>query len=204
MVLGEPDVAESVADEVVRPAPRRIRAGIVACDRYGKLDERGGKRVWRTLTTAAAHGASNKKEERRQYSHGYLVRMVFTMFDGRLSIPGICAGNQWLRLEHRIYPNYPCLGDNSVNRMIAIVMTLFLTIALGCGKSKVEAPSANDVTEFHNAVQEGDATIVERLLSAKPNLVNAPNERGETPLKVAKQKNNDELADVITKHGGHE
>jgi len=74
----------------------------------------------------------------------------------------------------------------------------------GCGKAKTVPPSANDISEFQTAVQDGDAMVVDRLLKAKPALVNVPNQNGETPLKVAKQKNNDELADVIKKHGGHE
>jgi ankyrin repeat protein len=53
-------------------------------------------------------------------------------------------------------------------------------------------------------VQEGDATIVDRLLSAKPNLANVKNDRDETPLKVAEKADNQELADTIRKHGGHE
>ena len=87
-----------------------------------------------------------------------------------------------------------------------VLKLLCLTVLFGpgCGKAKVEAPSSNDVSEFHAAVQDGDAAVVDRLLKAKPALVNAPNQNGETPLKVAKQKNNDELAEVIQKNGGHE
>jgi len=76
----------------------------------------------------------------------------------------------------------------------------------GCGKKAATdtAASANEVSQFHAALQDGDAEIVRRLIQAKPYLVNAKNERGETPLKVAKQKGNDELADVISKAGGKE
>lgn len=89
-------------------------------------------------------------------------------------------------------------------RFRIILVCVFAIVIVGCGKAKTEAPSANDVTEFHAAVQDGDAAIVDRLLKAKPALVNSPNQNGETPLKVAKQKSNDELAEVIQKHGGHE
>ena len=86
---------------------------------------------------------------------------------------------------------------------IFVLFTLAIGLA-GCGKAKPVPPSANDVAEFQSAVQDGDAMVVDRLLKAKPALVNVPNQNGETPLKVAKQQNNDELAEVIQKHGGHE
>ena len=90
-------------------------------------------------------------------------------------------------------------------RQIWIFAVCVLAVGIsGCGKAKTVPPSANDVAEFQTAVQDGDAMVVDRLLKAKPALVNVPNQNGETPLKVAKQKNNDELADVIKKHGGHE
>jgi hypothetical protein len=39
---------------------------------------------------------------------------------------------------------------------------------------------------------------------AKPCLANAKSESGETPLKVANQKGDQELADVLKKHGAQE
>lgn len=75
---------------------------------------------------------------------------------------------------------------------------------VGCKRSAAPPPSDQERTEFFAAVQEGDATIVDRLLSAKPNLANVKNDSGETPLKVAEKADNQELADTIRKHGGHE
>jgi hypothetical protein len=45
---------------------------------------------------------------------------------------------------------------------------------------------------------------VDRLIRAKPALVNAPNQNGETPLKVAGQRGSEDVADLLRKHGGHE
>ncbi len=75
---------------------------------------------------------------------------------------------------------------------------------VGCKRSAPPPPTEQERTEFFAAVQEGDATIVDRLLSAKPNLANVKNDRDETPLKVAEKAANQELADTIRKHGGHE
>jgi ankyrin repeat protein len=76
----------------------------------------------------------------------------------------------------------------------------------GCSPSKAPAQTltAQEKSEFQTALLDGDATIVGRLLSAKPGLVNAPNDAGETPLKVANRMGNQELADVIKRHGGRE
>jgi ankyrin repeat protein len=60
------------------------------------------------------------------------------------------------------------------------------------------------VKEFYAAVQDGDGEIVRRLLQAKPYLANAKNASGQTPLAFAKQKGNEEVADVISKAGGRE
>jgi hypothetical protein len=76
----------------------------------------------------------------------------------------------------------------------------------GCGRKTAgpTAASANEVSQFYSAVSDGDAEIVRRLLQAKPYLANAKNESGQTPLAFAKQKGNEEVADVISKAGGHE
>ena len=75
----------------------------------------------------------------------------------------------------------------------------------GCGrKAAPPTPTATEVSEFHAAVQDGDAAIVDRLLRAKPYLVNAKNQNGETPLKVANEKGNQDVADLLRKNGGQE
>lgn len=77
-------------------------------------------------------------------------------------------------------------------------------VMVGCGKSEAPPPTQVEVQEFFAAVQEGDAVIVDRLLKAKPNLANAKNSAGETPLQVARKQNNEELAEVLKKHGAKE
>lgn len=94
-------------------------------------------------------------------------------------------------------------------RRIAAMLSLLVIAAvpLACGhKQASESPSPNsrEVTEFHAAVQDGDADIVRRLLQAKPYLANAKNSAGQSPLAAAKAKGNEEVADVIQKAGGHE
>jgi hypothetical protein len=75
---------------------------------------------------------------------------------------------------------------------------------MGCGKKKEETPASNptEVKEFFDAVNDGDADVVGRLLKVKPYLANAKNAEGQTPLAVAKAKGNDELVDVIKKANG--
>jgi ankyrin repeat protein len=73
---------------------------------------------------------------------------------------------------------------------------------VGCKRSAPPPPTEQERTEFFAAVQEGDATIVDRLLSAKPNLANAKNDQGQTALSVAQQAGNDELAETVKRHGG--
>lgn len=89
----------------------------------------------------------------------------------------------------------------------AVVMLLGVALA-GCGGgSKPQAapdPKSNEVREFHNALRDGDTEIVRRLISAKPYLVNARDEQGVTPLKVAQDQGNQELADLIKQKGGTE
>ena len=84
-------------------------------------------------------------------------------------------------------------------------LALALVTIAGCGK-KQEAPASNptEVKEFFDAVNDGDADVVARLLKVKPYLANARNAEGQTPLSVAKQKSNDELVEAIQKAGGKE
>ena len=86
------------------------------------------------------------------------------------------------------------------------ILLLVLFAPTGCGRkhSAPTAESANEVSQFYSAVQDGDAEIVRRLLQAKPYLANAKNESGQTPLAFAKQKGVEEVADVISKAGGKE
>jgi hypothetical protein len=92
-------------------------------------------------------------------------------------------------------------------RLKAILLAmcgLCCSVLIGCAKSEAPPPSQVEVQEFFAAVQEGDASIVDRLLKAKPNLANAKNSAGETPLQVARKQNNDELEEVLKKHGAKE
>lgn len=85
------------------------------------------------------------------------------------------------------------------------ILSLFCAMLMsGCGKKSATPPSAHEVQEFHAAVLDGDAAIVDRLLRAKPDMANARNAAGETPLAVAKKQPESDVADVIKKHGGHE
>ena len=84
------------------------------------------------------------------------------------------------------------------------IIAVLSLLPFGCGKKPPPALSQNDVQEFHAAVQDGDAAIVDRLLRAKPALVNAKNAAGETPLAVAKRQTESDVADTIRKHGGRE
>ena len=90
-----------------------------------------------------------------------------------------------------------------VYRVLTLIIIATL-LPIGCGKKPPAQLSANDIQEFHAAVQDGDATIVDRLLRAKPALVNAKNAAGETPLAVAKRQTESDVADTIHKHGGRE
>jgi len=73
---------------------------------------------------------------------------------------------------------------------------------VGCGKRAPNPPSATEVQEFQNALNDGDAAIVDRLLSAKPGLVNARNSEGRTPLAQARARDDAEMIQVIERHGG--
>jgi hypothetical protein len=94
-------------------------------------------------------------------------------------------------------------------RRVAALLSLLVIVVVpvGCGHkqaSESATPDSREVTEFHAAVQDGDADIVRRLLQAKPYLANAKNAAGQTPLAAAKAKGADDVAEVIQKAGGHE
>jgi ankyrin repeat protein len=84
------------------------------------------------------------------------------------------------------------------------LVLLCATALLGCGKRKAEPVTETERTEFFSAVQDGDAMIVDRLLSAKPGLASARNAQGETALTIARRAGNDDLVAVIRRHGGTE
>lgn len=75
---------------------------------------------------------------------------------------------------------------------------------VGCGRPKPAQPSSTEVQEFQNAMNDGDAAIVDRLLSAKPGLVNVRDSQGRTPLRQARDRDDAELIQVIERHGGKE
>ncbi len=86
----------------------------------------------------------------------------------------------------------------------AFIGVAFSVILAGCGKKKEATFSQNDISEFFAAVQDGDAEIIRRLLQAKPGLANAKGANGQTALQIAKQKNNDEMVEVLKKYGARE
>lgn len=80
---------------------------------------------------------------------------------------------------------------------------VMLASLYACGGRKGAAPLTDiEKREFASALQDGDPAIVDRLLSAKPALASAPLESGQTPLQFASGKGDQELADVIKRHGG--
>jgi ankyrin repeat protein len=88
-------------------------------------------------------------------------------------------------------------------RALAVVC-LFALAAPGCGKKSEPTTNPNEVREFHTVVQDGAADAAERLLRIRPYLANAKNENGETPLQVAKQRGDEEMVDLLRKHGAKE
>ncbi len=85
---------------------------------------------------------------------------------------------------------------------MALALCFFGGFGVGCRKSPPPAPSATEVQEFQNALSDGDAAIVDRLLSAKPGLVNVRDAQGRTPLAQARLRDDAEMIQVIKRHGG--
>jgi hypothetical protein len=85
-----------------------------------------------------------------------------------------------------------------------MLLTLGALALMGCGKKSSQGANATEVKEFFDAVNDGDADVVARLLRTRPYLANVKNDAGQTPLAVAKTKGNDELVDAIRKAGGKE
>lgn len=78
---------------------------------------------------------------------------------------------------------------------------------LGChrgGSSNTTAPSAGDISEFDSAVRDGDTDIVSRLITAKPDMLNAKDPNGKTPVAIATEKGDSEMVTLLKKRGGHE
>jgi hypothetical protein len=84
------------------------------------------------------------------------------------------------------------------------VVSWGLTVQIGCATKPPAPPSTHEVQEFQDAVNDGDSAIVDRLLSAKPGLVNVLDAQGRTPLGQARARNDDEMVEVLRRHGGKE
>ena len=91
-----------------------------------------------------------------------------------------------------------------LSRREMLAAALAAAALIGCGKKAPQESNPTEVKEFFDAVNEGDATIVSRLLQAKPYLANAKNADGQKPLAVAKQKGDEDLISAIRKAGGTE
>ena len=89
-------------------------------------------------------------------------------------------------------------------RRLLVAASLFCMVFAACGRKAPAPPTSTEVQEFFAALQDGDASIVDRLLRAKPELANAHNSAGESALAVAKRQTESDVADVIRRHGGHE
>jgi ABC-type glycerol-3-phosphate transport system substrate-binding protein len=89
---------------------------------------------------------------------------------------------------------------------LAIVGCAAVIGLAGCGHKTASTvtPAASDVTEFDSAVRDGDTDIVSRLIKAKPEMVNAKDENGKTPVTIATEKGDQEMANLLRRHGGHE
>jgi ankyrin repeat protein len=95
--------------------------------------------------------------------------------------------------------------EGKMKRLILAVVCLIPVIFIsGCGQQKIKQFSARDVSEFESAVQDGDADIVDNLLTEKPGLANVRDQNGKTPLDIAEAKGQSDMIEVIKKHGGKE
>ena len=96
--------------------------------------------------------------------------------------------------------------DNAKKRIGVAILALL--VLAGChhpaASTSAAAPAASDVTEFDSAVRDGDTSIIGRLLKAKPEMINAKDETGKTPLTIATEKGDQEMADYLRHHGAHE
>lgn len=94
----------------------------------------------------------------------------------------------------------------AATKVLALAGCLILIALAGCGHkaASTATPSASDVAEFDSAVRDGDTEIVGRLIKAKPEMINAKDETGKTPVTIATDKGDQEMANLLRRHGGHE
>lgn len=94
---------------------------------------------------------------------------------------------------------------SNVTKAARAALAAFVVLA-GCHHppASTAVPSASDVAEFDSAVRDGDTSIISRLIQAKPEMINAKDESGKTPLTIATEKGDQEMADLLRRHGGHE
>lgn len=92
------------------------------------------------------------------------------------------------------------------SKALAVLTLAALIGVTGCrNKESTRAdPKASDVAEFDSAVRDGDTDILSRLLKAKPEMLNAKDPNGKTPMTIATEKGDTEMANYLRKKGGHE
>ena len=93
----------------------------------------------------------------------------------------------------------------NVKNLAGVAIAAFILMA-GCHHqtTPTAAPSASEVAEFDSAVRDGDTSIVSRLIKAKPEMINAKDENGKTPLTIATEKGDQAMADLLRRPGAHE
>lgn len=89
---------------------------------------------------------------------------------------------------------------------LVVLLGGLVTCVSSCSKSAPPPAKVSDqeASEFRNAIYDGDAAIVDRLLTAKPGLVNVRDENGKTPLAIAKERGDDDVVQVLLRHGAKE
>ena len=93
-----------------------------------------------------------------------------------------------------------------LTKTLAFVGCAGLGLLAGCGHrgTSTTVPSTSDVTEFDSAVRDGDTDVVSRLIKAKPEMINAKDETGKRPVTIATEKGDQEMANLLRRHGGHD
>ena len=94
---------------------------------------------------------------------------------------------------------------NAKKRAGVAILALF--VLAGChhppASTSTAVPAASDVTEFDSAVRDGDTAIIGRLIKAKPEMINAKDENGKTPLTIATEKGDKEMIVYLRDRGAH-